>query len=90
MLLRGLDGTLFSIRKAISPIRWLHKKNGSNSDMIVEDINPKVRGWLNFFRRFDPSAIMVKWTFRSLTMRIIKWAMCKYKRYRGKFLCVLE
>jgi uncharacterized protein YdiU (UPF0061 family) len=54
-------------------------RSGSKIDMIAEDINPMVRGWLNYFRKFNPSSS------HCLNKRLIKWAMCKYKKLRGRF-----
>lgn len=78
-----------SFREKIKEMQ-LHKRSGSKIDMIAEDINPMVRGWLNYFRRFNPSAQVVKWSMYCLNQRLIKWAMCKYKRFRGRLLKAIE
>ncbi|MGM9973663.1 MAG: group II intron maturase-specific domain-containing protein [Clostridiaceae bacterium] len=44
-------------------------------------MNPMIRGWLNYFMRFCKSA--VKYTIDCLNRRLVKWSMCKYKRFRG-------
>ena len=49
--------------------------------MIAETINPIVRGWMNYFGAFNRSAM--KRTLDVIQRRLIKWAMCKYKRFRG-------
>lgn len=59
----------------------LHKKTGSKIEMIAELINPMVRGWLNYFTAYCKSA--VRYTMQCLNRRLVKWAMCKYKRFRG-------
>lgn len=59
----------------------LHSHTGSKIEMIAERINPIVRGWLNYFTKYNPSA--VKYTIDCLNRRLVKWAMCKYKRLRG-------
>lgn len=59
----------------------LHKKSGSTLEMIAETINPIVRGWMNYFGAFNRSAM--KRTLDVIQRRLIKWAMCKYKRFRG-------
>lgn len=59
----------------------LHKMSGSKIEMIAERINPMVRGWLNYFTRYCKSA--VKYTIDCLNRRLVKWAMCKYKRFSG-------
>ena len=59
----------------------IHKRSGSKIEMIAEVINPIVRGWMNYFGAFNRSAM--KGTLDVIQMRLIKWAMCKYKRFKG-------
>ena len=59
----------------------LHKKSGSKIEMIAEEINPMVRGWMNYFGKYCKSAMQD--TLLVIQRRLIKWAMCKYKRFRG-------
>lgn len=59
----------------------LHKKTGSKIEMIAELINPIVGGWLNYFSAFCKSA--VRFTMDCLNRRLVKWAMCKFKKFRG-------
>ena len=59
----------------------IHKKTGCKIDMIAEILNPMLRGWINYFGKFNPSAM--RYTLQCIERRIVKWAMCKYKRFRG-------
>lgn len=59
----------------------IHKKTGCKIDMIAEILNPMLRGWINYFGKFNPSAM--KSTLQCVERRLIKWAMCKYKNFRG-------
>lgn len=59
----------------------IHKRSGSKIEMIAEVINPIIRGWMNYFGAFNRSAM--KGTLNVIQMRLIKWAMCKYKRFKG-------
>ncbi len=59
----------------------IHKKTGCKLDIIAEWLNPIVRGWVNYFNKYNPSAI--RYSLQCLECRIIKWAMCKFKRFRG-------
>ncbi len=68
-----------AFRDSIKAIR-LHSLAGSKIEMIAERINPMIRGWLNYFTKYNPSA--VKYTIDCLNRRLVKWAMCKYKRFR--------
>lgn len=60
----------------------LHKRSGSKIDMLAEDINPMVRGWLNYYAKYCPSG--VKRTMDALNDRLVRWAMMKYKRFQGR------
>lgn len=59
----------------------IHKKTGCKIDIIAEMLNPLIRGWMNYFGKFNPSAM--KYTLQCIERRIVKWAMCKYKNLRG-------
>lgn len=59
----------------------LHKMTGSKIEMVAQVLNPMVRGWMNYFSRYNKSAM--KYTIEVIQRRIVKWAMCKYKRFRG-------
>lgn len=59
----------------------IHKKTGCKINMIAEILNPMLRGWMNYFGKFNPSAM--KYTLQCIERRIVKWAMCKYKNLRG-------
>lgn len=70
-----------SLRNKIKEME-LHKITGSNINIIAEIINPIVRGWINYFNKYNPSAI--KYTIECIQRRIVIWAMCKYKHLRGR------
>lgn len=70
-----------SLRNKIKEME-LHKMTGSNINIIAEIINPIVRGWINYFKKYNPSAI--KYTIECIQRRIVIWAMCKYKHLRGR------
>ena len=60
----------------------IHKKTGCKIDIIAEMLNPMIRGWMNYFGKFNPSAM--KYTLQCIERRLVKWAMCKYKSFRGR------
>ena len=70
-----------SLRNKIKEME-LHKMTGSNINIIAEIVNPIVRGWINYFNKYNPSAI--KYTIECIQRRIVIWAMCKYKHLRGR------
>ena len=47
----------------------LHKKSASKIEMIAEQINPIVRGWLNYFMSYCKSAV-------SYTMHCLNERLC--------------
>ena len=49
--------------------------------MLAEMLNPMLRGWTNYFGKFNPSAM--KYSLQVVERRLVKWAMCKYKNLRG-------
>lgn len=84
---KDLKGNLYKIWNRMSsgsyfppPIR-IHSYTNNKIEMIAEMLSPMVRGWLNYFTKFNPSG--VKYTIDCLNRRLVKWAMCKYKRFRG-------
>lgn len=70
-----------ALRDKIKELK-LHKMTGSSINIIAEIINPIVRGWINYFSKYNPSAI--KYTIECIERRLVKWAMCKYKYLRGR------
>lgn len=70
-----------SLRDKIKELK-LYKMTGSNINIIAEIINPIVRGWINYFSKYNSSSI--KYTIECIERRLIKWAMCKYKNLRGR------
>ncbi|MDD4295588.1 MAG: group II intron reverse transcriptase/maturase [Ruminiclostridium sp.] len=69
-----------AFRDKIKAMR-IHSATGSKIEMIAERINPTVRGWLNYFTKYNASA--VRYTIDCLNRCLVKWVMCKYKRFRG-------
>lgn len=59
----------------------IHKSTGSKIEMIAEVLNPILRGWMNYFGKFNRSAM--KRVLDCVQRRLIKWVMCKYKNFRG-------
>lgn len=56
----------------------IHKMTGSTIQMISQIISPIVRG---YFERYNKSQL--KSSLDVLSRRLVKWATCKYKRFRG-------
>ena len=60
----------------------LNRRSGSDLSSLAEDINPQVRGWINYYGAFYRSEVY------SLALRIdqhlVRWAMQKFKRLRRR------
>jgi len=59
----------------------IHSFTGSKIDRLAEILNPMIRGWLNYFEKYNRS--MVKHTMDWINRSLVKWATCKYKRFRS-------
>jgi group II intron reverse transcriptase/maturase len=63
-------------RKAAS---WrLHRRTNSTLDDLAEAVNPVLRGWLNYFTAFYPSAVIP--IGKRMDRHLMRWARRKYKR----------
>ena len=58
----------------------LHSMVQTPLEVISNRLNPKISGWIAYYSRFRRSAL---WNiFGVLNDRLVKWARCKYKKYR--------
>jgi RNA-directed DNA polymerase len=72
-------------KKAISKkIRdWhLNRRVGGDLSGIAEGINPQVRGWINYYGAFYRSELY--FLAKRIDEHLVRWAMRKFKRLRGK------
>jgi len=62
--------------------RWrLHLRSDKAIDDLARMWNPVLRGWIQYYGRFYRSALYP--VFRHLNELLVRWAMRKYKRFRG-------
>jgi RNA-directed DNA polymerase len=60
-------------------VSWrLHRRTTWTLDDLAKDVNPVLRGWLNYFTVFYPSAVTP--IGRSMDRHLMRWARRKYKR----------
>jgi RNA-directed DNA polymerase len=60
----------------------LNRRSGSDLSRLAEDINPQVRGWINYYGAFYRSELSsLAWR---VDQHLVGWAMQKFKRLRGK------
>jgi RNA-directed DNA polymerase len=71
---------LTSMRQTIR--RWNYR---NRTELSLEDIarmsNPILRGWLEYYGRYNPSAMYP--VCRSFNKMLVAWTMRKYKRFKG-------
>jgi RNA-directed DNA polymerase len=92
-LARGRKGYFVSFAPAISPkarkavgqkVRHWHLNRRSGTDLagLAIQINPVVRGWFGYYGAFYRSDLYS--LARHIDQHLLRWAMQKFKRLRGK------
>ena len=72
-------------KKAIGQtVRGWHLRRRSRSDLsgLAEDINPSVRGWINYYGAFYRSKLY--FLQKRINEHLVRWAMRKFKRLKDK------
>jgi RNA-directed DNA polymerase len=63
--------------------RWrLHRRSDTTIGALADEINPVVRGWVNYYGRFYRSKLHA--LLRRINEYLVRWAMRKYKRLRRR------
>lgn len=62
--------------------KWqVHRRSDKNLTEISHFVNPIFRGWINYFGKYQRSALYP--TFQHFNCTLVRWAMRKYKRLKG-------
>jgi RNA-directed DNA polymerase len=70
-----------AIRRRVK--RWrLHLWSGQTLAELAQEINPTVRGWINYYGRFYRTKLIG--TLKRINAYLMRWAMRKYKRMRAR------
>lgn len=70
-----------AIRQTIR--RWrIHLWSGASLQTIASEINPVVRGWINYYGKYCRSEL--RSALQHIDYYLIRWAKTKYKRLRGR------
>ena len=65
--------------------RWrLHLRSDLDLEAIATWVRPVLRGWVRYYGRFYPSKL--RGELRTIDEFIVRWAMRKYKRFRGRLM----
>jgi len=60
----------------------LIRRSGTDLSDLAEEINPQVRGWINYYGAFYRSELYS--IAARIDQHLVRWAMRKFKRLRGK------
>ncbi|WP_367438041.1 group II intron maturase-specific domain-containing protein [Streptomyces celluloflavus] len=60
----------------------LHLRSDTTLEELAREINPVVRGWIYYFGRFHPSALLS--TLNRINDYLVRWLVRKYKRFKRK------
>jgi RNA-directed DNA polymerase len=60
----------------------LNRRSGTDLSGLAEDINPQVRGWINYYGAFYRSELF--FLAKRIDEHIVRWAMQKFKRLRNR------
>ncbi len=71
------------IRQQIRSWR-LHLRSGSTLEDLARQVNVVVRGWVNYYGRFYPSALYP--SLNRINDYLVRWIVQKYKRFRGRWM----
>jgi RNA-directed DNA polymerase len=70
-------GKLTDLSRKVASWR-LHRRTTWSLDDLAEEVNPVLRGWLNYFTVFYPSAVTP--IGKRIDRHLMRWARRKYKR----------
>lgn len=62
----------------------LNRRSGTDLSGLAREINPQVRGWVNYYGAFYRSGFLP--LAKRIDEHLLRWAMQKFKRLRGKYM----
>src|SRR4051794_34113410 len=73
----------------LSVRRWgMHRRNDLELAQIAAWVRPVLTGWVRYFGRFYPSKLQDE--LRTIDAFIVRWAIRKYKRFRGHTMAIWD
>ena len=69
-----------AMRSAIRELNIRHQTQLSLDD-IARQLNPLLRGWIEYYGRYAPSALYS--LLRYVNQMLLAWVMRKFKRFKG-------
>ena len=77
-----------AVKSLQEKIRRLRRLTQLTIEELAEQVNPIIRGWVNYFSRFTASEVY-KVLFR-VNLSLARWVMKKYKRFRRRLAAALN
>src|SRR5205814_9163566 len=68
--------------------RRVHRRNDLELAQIAAWVRPVLTGWVRYFGRFYPSKLQEE--LRTIDAFIVRWAIRKYKRFRGHTMAIWD
>ena len=59
----------------------MHRRSDKTLDDLARMFNSSIRGWINYYGRFCPSALYP--TLQGIDLTLARWASGKFKSLRG-------
>ena len=70
-----------AIRQKVRSWSW-QLRPGDTLEDLARECNPIIGGWINYYGRFNPSAMFG--ILDHINWRLVRWATSKYKKLRGR------
>lgn len=70
-----------SIRQTIRSWR-LHLWSGASLESMGREINPIIRGWINYYGKYNRSEL--RYSLQQIDNYLVRWSKSKYKQLRGR------
>jgi len=71
-----------ALKSMRSEMRWFRSRSDLSLSDIARWLNPKLRGWMAYYGRYNPSAMYAVW--RHFNTTLVAWAMQKFKSLRRR------
>ncbi len=71
-----------TMRQKLRDWRIASTRNNQTLQQIAALVNPQLRGWANYYRRFYPSAMTSLWSY--LERILVRWVCWKYRRFKRR------
>jgi RNA-directed DNA polymerase len=62
----------------------IYRKTDISLQQIAESINPKIRGWINYYGQYTKSALNI--IFQRINAILVRWSIRKYKTLQGRLI----